>query len=108
MIMNKVMLIGRLVKDVVIETKDKNIRVYGTIAINNGKDKQADFIPFVAFGKTGELIADYCGKKGDPICVEGKVSITSKNVGSERKPVYETYANVIVNNVIFLPITKDK
>lgn len=105
--MNKVLLIGRMVKDVTIETKG-NIRVYGTIAINNGKDKQADFIPFVAFGKTAELIADYYGKKGDPIAIEGKVSITSKNVGTERKPIYETYANVIANNVIFLPNSKDK
>lgn len=104
--MNKVFIIGRLVSDVYIDTKGQNVKCLGTIAVDNGKDKEADFIPFVAFGKTAELIADYY-KKGNPIAIEGKVSIKSENVGTTRSPQYKTYANVIVNNLVFIPTTKN-
>lgn len=104
--MNKVFIIGRLVSDVFIDTKGQNVKCYGTIVVDNGKDREADFIPFVAFGKTAELIADNY-KKGSPIAIEGRVSIKSENVGTNRNREYKTYANVILNKLVFIPTTKN-
>lgn len=75
--MNKVILIGRLVKEP--ELRQMNNGDYflaNAIAVNRDYtnsqgEREADFINFVAFKKTAELIAKYIAK-GDRICLEGR------------------------------------
>lgn len=79
--MNQTALVGRIVRE--IEPKyvgDNRMVVNNTLAVNriykteNGP--AADFIPFVAWGKTAELLNEYC-KKGDLIGLTGKMQSRS-------------------------------
>lgn len=65
---------GRLAKDPEIRyTKKDNTAVATfTIAVNNGKDKDADFHKCIAFKKTAELIDQYC-IKGSGLLVVGEL-----------------------------------
>lgn len=93
--MNKVILLGRLTKEVelIISKSGKSIGKF-TLAINNGKDKPADFIEVTVFGKTAENMVNYT-KKGDMISVEG--SIKNNNYEKDGKKVY-TYQ--VLGNVV--------
>lgn len=87
--MNKVILCGRLTKDLTVN-KGVNTTVGSfTLAVDrrptkDGK-KEADFISCRAFGKTAETMAKYLGK-GRKVLVEGRMqsgSYTTKD-GSKR------------------------
>jgi len=78
--MNKVILMGRFTRDPELRysTNGNNTAVCRfTIAVDRrfqkaGEERQADFIPVVAFGKTGE----FCGKyftKGSRIAIIGSI-----------------------------------
>ena len=70
--MNIVHASGRLVKDPEIRYTKSNVAVVTfTIATNEGKDKESEFIRCRAFKKTAELIDRYF-TKGSPIIVHGK------------------------------------
>lgn len=62
--MNKSILCGRLTKDPDIKyTQDQKCVARFTLAVNRkGKDKGADFISCVAFGKTAEHVEKYYHK----------------------------------------------
>lgn len=68
-----------------------------TIAINRMKQDDADFIPIRAFGKTAEIISQYC-RKGHRILIEGSLNINSYEKDGQKK----TFANVIVNRFHFI------
>ena len=74
--MNKVILVGNICREIEIDTvgkgKNKVARVWNTLAINNGKDKEATFIPFTLLGKNAEIVAEYCAK-GDKLLIEGYI-----------------------------------
>jgi single stranded DNA-binding protein (ssb) len=79
--MNKVILIGRLIKDVELKTTttDKTFARL-VIAVNKGKE-EANFIPVTCWNKTAELAAKYL-HKGSPIIVSGSLNnnnYTDKN-----------------------------
>jgi single-strand DNA-binding protein len=74
--MNKVVLMGRLTKDPELKYTANNTAVCKfTLAVNRRftkEEKQADFIPIVAWGKLGE----FCGKyfaKGQQVAVIGAI-----------------------------------
>ena len=77
--MNKVVLIGRL-------TKDPDLRFAAgsgtavtrlTLAVNRSfKKDEADFINCIAFGKTGEIIAQYL-TKGRQLAISGSIQTGS-------------------------------
>ena len=83
--MNKVELTGRLTKDPDIritktrEGEDLTVARY-TIAVdrrfNRSNDQSADFIPCVAFGKTGDFVKNYL-KKGIKIGIVGSIQSSS-------------------------------
>lgn len=85
---------GRLTKDVDIKnTADTTVARY-TLAIDRiGKDKGADFIPCVCFGKNADFAAKYL-HKGMKIAVEGRIQ-TGSYTNKEGNKVYTT--DVIVN-----------
>ena len=100
--MNKVILMGRLTKDVEIRQTPNNLSVARfTIAVNRrfakGGGQQADFINCIAWRKTGEFIARYF-QKGSMIAVVGSIQSRSWD-GNDGKKQYAT--EVIVDEVYF-------
>jgi len=77
--MNKVILLGRLTKDVEVRyTQNSNTLVSSfTLAVNRrfikqGEERQADFINIVAWSKLGEFISKYF-KKGQQVLIAGRI-----------------------------------
>ena len=77
--MNKVILMGRLTRDPETRyTQTNNTLVASfTLAVNRrfarqGEERQADFIPVVAWSKTGEFCSKYF-KKGQQVSVIGRM-----------------------------------
>lgn len=100
--MNKVILMGRLTKDVEIRQTPNNLSVARfTIAVNRRFEKdggqQADFINCIAWRKTGEFIARYF-QKGSMIAIVGSIQTRSWD-GNDGKKQYAT--EVIVDEAYF-------
>ena len=99
-IMNNFNCIGRIVKDLEVKTSQGGTAVLNnTVAINRPfKNKQtgereADFINFVAFGKTAEIIAQY-HQKGSLIGLSGRMQSRSyENSNSQKVFVTELVVN---------------
>lgn len=107
--MNKVVLIGRLVRDPDMRTVSSGASVTRfTVAVdrpvynsqngNNNNQPQADFISCVAWRKQAENIAKYC-KKGSQVAVEGRIQTGSYD-GKDGVKHYTT--DVLADNVTFL------
>lgn len=77
--MNKIVLLGRLVKDPELRTVDNSDKVYTkfTIAVSrnfksiNG-ERKSDFIPIIMWDKKAEIACKYLNK-GDMISVSGRL-----------------------------------
>ncbi len=97
--MNKVILKGRLARDVDLRTTTTGKSVAQTaIAVNRrGKDQGADFIPLVIWAQQAETFARYLSK-GREVLVEGRMQVRNydDNNGNKR---YVT--EVIVENFEF-------
>ena len=103
--MNIVTLIGRFTADPVISFTDKEMAVAKfTLAVNReGKDKSADFINCAAFGKTAELIGQYCSR-GQLLGLNGRWQ-----TGSYEKDGRKIYTNTAVaSRVEFLSKSEKK
>ena len=76
--MNKAILMGRLTRDPEVRYSQNNLTITNfTLAIDRrftrqGEEKQADFIPVVAFGKTAEFCEKYY-KKGQMVLIVGRI-----------------------------------
>ena len=100
--MNKVLLIGRLVRDPEIKYTDggASIARFSTAVDRRFKkdgEETADFINCVAFGKTAEFIEKYFFK-GNKIVIEGRIQ-TGSYTNKDGQKVYTT--DVIVEQVEF-------
>lgn len=96
--MNQVTLIGRITKDLQMEKAGAHNVLKFSIAINNGKDRDATFINCQAWNKTAELIEQYFGK-GSRIGVMGRLDV-SKYENKEGKTVHNTF--ITVNQIEFI------
>ena len=95
---NKVFLIGRIVRDADIRTSNEKTVARYTLAVDRkGKDKGADFISCVAFGKGAEFAEKYL-KKGIKIAVFGRIQ-TGSYTNKDGQTVYTT--DVIVEEQEF-------
>ena len=95
--MNKVFLLGRMVKDVeVVQAKSGTPIANFTLAINRGKD-DAEFVRCVAFGTQAGLIAEYV-RKGNQLCLEGRLQ--TSRYEKEGMPMSST--EVIVESFHFV------
>jgi single-strand DNA-binding protein len=101
--LNKVILLGRMVKDVEIKNtpSGKSVAAF-TIAVDRrfqkqGEEKQADFINCVAWGTTAEFVGRYFGK-GQMIALVGSIQVRNYEDG-EGKRHYVT--EVIADEVSF-------
>ena len=99
--MNKVILLGRLTKDSEVRYSGQTAIAKGSIAVDRRFKKEgeqtADFISYVAFGKTAEFLERY-GKKGTKFAVEGRIQ-TGSFTNKEGQKVYTT--DVVIEAVEF-------
>lgn len=73
--MNKVFLIGRLVKDPELRCTGNNTPVATfTLAVKRQASEESDFIPIVFWSKQGETCGKYL-KKGSRISIIGRIQI---------------------------------
>ena len=79
--MNKAIIIGRMTKDPEVRYTQSGTPV-GTFTlavdgrVQKDKPKEADFIPCVVWGKTAEVVGNWC-KKGKQVGVEGRIQVRS-------------------------------
>lgn len=92
--MNRVVLVGRLVRDPDVRALNdgKTVSKF-TVAVdrrfkNKNGEKEADFIQVVTFGKPAEFVAEYV-KKGNMVSVAGRITTGSYD-NKEGKKVYTT------------------
>ena len=102
--MNNVSLVGRLTKDVELKYTPTGVaNAKFTLAVNrqfksaNG-EKEVDFINFVAWRKTAEILSNYASK-GSQIGITGRIQ-TRNYEGSDGKRVYVT--EVVAESVALL------
>jgi single-strand DNA-binding protein len=106
MYLNKVFLYGNLTRDPELKalTSGSQVANFGLATNRSFKDKggqrqeAAEFHNIVAFGRTAEVIAQYC-KKGRPIFVEGRITTRSWDDKETGKKNYRT--EIIVENFQF-------
>ena len=106
MYLNKVFLYGNLTRDPELKALPGGSQVanFGLATNRTFKDKSGqkqestEFHNVVAFGRTAEVIAQYC-KKGRPIYVEGRITTRSWEGKEDGKKQYRT--EIIVENFQF-------
>ena len=89
--MNVVVLRGRLTKDPDVRYTNDNMCVTRyTVACDRrfSKDNEADFIPCIAFGKSGEFAEKYF-RKGMSVAVRGRIQ-TGSYTNKDGQKVYTT------------------
>lgn len=103
--MNNVILIGRLARDpelTYLQNEKQTAKTRFTLAVDRpgqtGRDKVADFIPIIVFGKQAENCDRYLGK-GSQVAVNGRIQ-TGSYKNRDGQTVYTT--DVFANNVEFL------
>ena len=107
--MNKVILMGRLTKDVELRYTQENTPVASfTLAVNRrftrqGEERQADFINIVAWNKTAEFCSNYFNK-GLQVSVVGRIQ-TRNYDDKDGKKVYVT--EVIAEEAYFADSKKE-
>jgi single-strand DNA-binding protein len=98
--MNKCILIGRLTKDPDLRYTQSGTAVATfTLAVDRPRradsEKETDFIPVVAWGKTAENCANYIGK-GSLAAVEGRIQVrTYEAKDGGRRWVTEVVAGAV-------------
>lgn len=105
---NRVILIGRLTKDPELKYTPNGVGVVTfTLAVDRpvqkDKEKEADFIPIVAWRQLAEACANYL-RKGRLAAVEGRMQVRNYE-NNEGRRVYVT--EVVADNVRFLDPSKN-
>jgi single-strand DNA-binding protein len=106
MYLNKVFLYGNLTRDPELKALPSGGQVanFGLATNrvykdkNGAKQEATEFHNIVAFGRTAEVIAQYC-KKGRPIFVEGRIQTRSWEGKEDGKKQYRT--EIVVDNFQF-------
>ncbi len=107
--LNKVILMGRLVRDPELRTTPQGVSVCSfSIAVDRGyarqgEERQADFINIVAWRSTAEFVSKYF-VKGQMIAVVGRIQ-TRNYDDKDGKRVYVT--EVVADEVSFTESKKD-
>lgn len=99
MALNQAAILGRLTHDVELRTTQNGKHVVNfTIAVGRkGKDAGVDFINCVAWEKTADLIAQYCGK-GSMVAVAGRIQVTQYEQDGKKR----SSTDIIVDIIDFL------
>jgi single-strand DNA-binding protein len=109
--MNKVMLMGRLVRDVEVKytTGDTPLAIGRyTLAVNRPLAKEggqaADFVNIVTFGKSAEFAEKYFGK-GQQVAVVGRLQVRTYE---DKEGIKRTIAEVIADEQHFAGAKKEE
>ena len=104
--MNLTVLMGRLTRDPEVRYSTDNMAVARfTLAVDRfGKEKGADFISCVAFGKQGEFVEKYL-KQGTKIAMRGRIQ-TGSYTNRDGQKVYTT--DVVAEIIEFAESKKDE
>ena len=101
--LNQIVLVGRLTKDIVVNKSDKGIKV-ATLRLaiprsfkNSEGSYDTDFIDCIAFDTVAENTSEYCSK-GDIVGVKGRVQ--SRVVEKDDKKEY--LSEIIAEKITFL------
>ena len=101
--LNQVVLVGRLTRDIVVNKSDKGVKV-ATISLaiprrfkNSEGLYDTDFVDCVAFDSIASNTSEYC-KKGDIVGVKGRVQ--SRTIENEGKK--ENIMDIICEKITFL------
>lgn len=108
--MNKVILIGRLVKDVEEKYTQTNNTLVATftLAVNrrfvkDGEERMSDFFNIIAWGKLGEFCSNYY-KKGQQVAIVGRLQ--TRNWEDEQKRKHYI-TEIIAEEAYFADTKKD-
>ncbi len=100
--MNKVILMGRLTRDIEIRysavNPDMAIGKFSLAVARKSKKEETDFINCIAFGKTAEVIEKYV-HKGERILISGHIQ-TGKYTNQSGQNIYTT--DVVVDELSFI------
>ena len=103
-ILNQVVLVGRLVRDPEVKENENNKKYsYITVAVprsfkdNNG-EYQTDFLDIVLFDSVAKNTAEYC-KKGSIVGIKGRLQ---SNVVEKDDNTKEYHMDIIAEKVTFL------
>lgn len=108
--MNKIILIGRVTKNIELKFTQSGTEVadFSLAVTRNFKNPDgeydADFINCIVFGKLANTISNYV-RKGDRLAVEGRIQVRNYQ-NSEGRNVYVT--EVVVSNVDFIEAKKSE
>ena len=104
--MNKVIMIGRLTRDIELRYTSDNTAVASfTLAVDRiGKDKTADFPRVVVFGKQAENCERYI-EKGARVAIDGRLQ-TGSYEKSDGTKVYTT--DVVAERVEFIDFKQSR
>lgn len=101
--MNRVILTGRLTKDVDVKyTQNGKCVALFSIAVNGFKKEDVYFFNIVAWNKTAELCGNYL-TKGSKVLIEGQLTTRSYEDNSGSK---KTVTEIIASDVEFLESKK--
>lgn len=96
---NSVILTGRITKDLELKPAGQTQVINFSMAVDNPfKKDDASFFDIVAFGKTAELLNNYCGK-GSKILIEGNLK---QDRFQDKEGNNRSVVRVIANRVEFL------
>jgi single-strand DNA-binding protein len=109
--LNRIILIGRLTRDVELNFTQESGKAVAnfTLAVdrpfkNANGEKEADFIRIVVWGKLAELCSQYIGK-GRLVAVDGRLQIRSYD-GNDGQRKYIT--EVVAKEAVFLDKPKEE
>jgi single-strand DNA-binding protein len=109
--LNRIVLVGRLTRDPELRyTPANGVAVASfTLAVNRrfvqqGQQREADFIPIVVWRNQAENCAKYLGK-GSLVAVEGRLQIRNYE---DREGQRRIAAEVVADQVQFLESSKDR
>ena len=96
---NKVILIGNLCANPELKyTPQRTAIANFSLAVNNGKDKSADFVNIEAWDKTAELCNEYL-HKGSNVLIEGRLK---QDRWEDEHGNKKTAIKIVAASVIFL------
>ena len=109
--MNKVILIGRVTKDLELkQTQSGTNYARFTLAVDRGKknengERETDFIGCIVWSKTAETMSKYV-LKGDRVAITGRIQTGSYVSNETGKTVYTT--DIVLEDFYFIENKKER
>ena len=97
-IINKIIITGNVVRDNDVKDAAATKVLKNTLAVKREfKKDETDFVNYVAFGKSAELLEKYT-QKGSKLLIQGRLQIGSY----EKDGIKRSTADVVVENIEFI------